>query len=114
MEKDIPAMINEIDVSLIDIADIEHRQKEIVKLEQDVGIIHELMQDFGFLVQQQTESIDLIQANIADAEVQTEKGTLELVKADGYARKAGRKMKYLLGAALAFGTGVGGLALLLL
>lgn len=82
-----------ISADLLDtVAEIEERHQDILALEQQIHEVFELFKDLATLVDQQQESLDVIENRVRNAKHHAEKGELEIIKAEKYQSKA-RKRK---------------------
>lgn len=73
------------------IKDLESRNEDIMRLENNINQMHRLFLDLALLVKSQGEVIDNIEANIANAKVHVEKGEKDLVQAKKNLQSARKK-----------------------
>jgi syntaxin 1B/2/3 len=73
------------------VRDIEQRHGQVLRLEQQVLELAQLMQDLACLVDMQQEPLDQIERNILSAKKHAEQGEDECRRANGYAKSARNK-----------------------
>jgi syntaxin 7 len=75
---------------------IQEREAEIREIETGIHELHEIFRDIGSLVNEQGEMIDNIEVNISSIARDSEDAAQELVGANDYQRKAGRRAACLM------------------
>jgi t-SNARE complex subunit (syntaxin) len=83
------AMISENLLAVVQ--DIHQRHLDILKLEQSILELYELVKDFAALVDLQQESLDVIENRVINSRNYVEKGHEELVGAEKHQMKARKK-----------------------
>jgi syntaxin 1B/2/3 len=89
---------------------ISERNEEIKKIEQDVQMIHEIMNDLALMIYEQGEDIETIEQVIENSAINVKEGTKLLEKAENYMEKSRRMIRDI--AILVSGTGLGALGFL--
>lgn len=69
----------------------EHREKEVIKIVQSIGDLHEIFKDLAQMVQEQGTILDRIDYNVEQTQTQVTEGYKQLQRAEMYQRK-NRKM----------------------
>ena len=67
------------------------REHGILKIEDDVNEISQIMSEISTLIQGQGEFVETIENQVADVETNVEEGTAELRKASSYQQKIRKK-----------------------
>lgn len=67
------------------------REHGILKIEDDVNEISQIMSEISTLIQGQGEFVETIENQVADVETNVEEGTAELRKASNYQQKIRKK-----------------------
>ena len=67
------------------------REHNILKIEDDVNEISQIMSEISTLIQGQGEIVETIENQVADVENNVEEGTAELRKASNYQQKIRKK-----------------------
>lgn len=75
---------------------IQNRHKDILKLAQSIEELKQLFVDMAFLVAQQGELLDSVEANVNTAEKDIEKGAEDIEVAVKYQKKSRKKLYILL------------------
>lgn len=75
---------------------IAEREAEIREIESGVHELNEIFRDLGQIVQEQGGMIDNIEYNIGEIAINTDEANRELVRADEYQRKAGKRAACLM------------------
>lgn len=78
------------------VAEIEQRQHSILELERQVKDIFELFKDLSVLVDEQQESLNVIETRIQSSLQHVEKGEVQVEEADRYRRQARNRQCCLL------------------
>lgn len=88
----------QVDIQFLeyDLEEIEQRHQAIQQIEVDIQEISEMFKDLHALVQEQGESLDVIETNIVSAKDETIGAHEELLKAESYQKKARKKKCCLL------------------
>ena len=74
----------------------EENEAEIRLIERDVAELNDMFKDMSFLVEQQQETLDCIEDNIASTATYTRQGYNEVEKAQAYQRRSRSRMCKLL------------------
>lgn len=86
---------------------IKERNREIQKVEAEVEMIHEIMNDLALMIYEQGEQIETIEQVIENSAINVKEGTKLLEKAEDYMEKSRRIVRDIV--ILASGTGLGAL-----
>lgn len=73
----------------------EHREKEVIKIVQSIGDLHEIFKDLAQMVQEQGTILDRIDYNVEQTQTRVTEGYKQLQRAEMYQRK-NRKMYCIL------------------
>lgn len=78
------------------LAQILETRDDLIKMERSMRELHQLFNDLAILVNEQTELMDQIYANVQHSVEYVEKGREELGKAKKYAKKSRKKMLWVI------------------
>jgi t-SNARE complex subunit (syntaxin) len=88
-------IIQELKVAKRELADIEDRHTELMKLEHSIKELHSMFMDMSFLVEQQGEIIDNIEFNVTNTVDYVEQGAQQTKQARKLQIKSRKKMIFL-------------------
>ncbi|KAG0043932.1 hypothetical protein BGZ83_010829 [Gryganskiella cystojenkinii] len=75
---------------------LQEREIEILKIEEGVGQVFEVMKELGTLVQEQRGGVDFLHDNILQSRGRIQQGQQEILKASEYQRRSREKLCYLI------------------
>lgn len=73
----------------------EHREREVIKIVQSIGDLHEIFKDLAQMIQEQGTILDRIDYNVEQTQTRVTEGYKQLQRAEMYQRK-NRKMHCIL------------------